>query len=250
MFFFWCIDYCRQNHNFHMCSIMNIVELKQNVTWHIFKSVYCTFIRAPKRGKTITSKTMNQIGSLYFSAACFSRAYLTHWFHTNLSLLLPLPQSLPPLCIFFWYWWQIERSDTQLCLILALKALWLLLLHILAQSSFVYEMREFLYFSDTQHCITTNRDSFTHNNNNTNISTSILYSKLLFAGVNLVSPLFVFLCVCVCYSIGLCDLNDYVGLLECVYVCQWSHLTSTTPDLGPRQCLLWPHLGLYHGLMF
>lgn len=94
--FFWCIDYCRQNHNFHMCSIMNIVELKQNVTWHIFKSVYCTFIRAPKRGKTITSKTMNQIGSLYFSAACFSRAYLTHWFHTNLSLLLPLPQSLPP----------------------------------------------------------------------------------------------------------------------------------------------------------
>lgn len=78
---------------------------------------------------------------------------------------------------------------------LALKALRLLLLHILAQSSFVYEMREFLCFSDTRYCITTNRDSFTHNDNNTNISTSILYSKLLFAGVNLVSHLFVSLCV-------------------------------------------------------
>lgn len=61
---------------------------------------------------------------------------------------------------------------------LALKALRLLLLHILAQSSFVYEMREFLCFSDAQYCITTNRDCFTHNdNNNTNISTLILYSK-------------------------------------------------------------------------
>lgn len=35
----------------------------------------------------------------------------------------------------------------------------------------------------------------------------------------MVSPLSVSLCVRVCYSIGLCVLNEYVDLLECVYVC-------------------------------